>query len=135
MPLVGGGGSPNTVGGNPSGTGTGLNYTGNHAYAYSGLISCGTSYTTLLDFHTGNQYIVIKFNPVYFTEDTGENCFWQITIDGQLSYHTELTSSANATPFLEVEILLPAFSRIQVKAKGLSATRDLGAVLTGRVYA
>ena len=129
-----GGGPPVGFTQGATGTGTGLNYIGDHAYAFSGLISCSTSYTPLLDFQTGNQYVIVKFNPVYFTEDTGENCFWEISADGQVIYHTELGGSSVGTPFVEVEILLPAFSRIQVKAKGLSDSRDLGAVLTGRVY-
>ena len=40
MALIGGGGAPNVAGGsNPSGTGTGLSFVGNHAYGYSGIVS------------------------------------------------------------------------------------------------
>jgi len=60
MALIGGGGSGNVAGGNPSGTGTGLTYVGDHCYAYSGEITSGTSGdSTMLDFSTGaNSYIV-----------------------------------------------------------------------------
>ena len=60
MPLVGGGGAGNIAGGNPAGTGTSLNYIGNHAYAYSGnFSSTGTDDTTYLEFDLAlNQYIV-----------------------------------------------------------------------------
>ena len=39
MPLVGGGGSPNVTGANPAGTGGGLNYIGNHCYAFRGHVA------------------------------------------------------------------------------------------------
>ena len=50
MPLVGGGGASNTV--NPTGTSTGLNYIGDHAYAYSGIHSATAGgHTTMLEFY------------------------------------------------------------------------------------
>jgi len=73
-------------------------------------------------------------DPVYFTEGTGEDCFWQVTIDGEVIYHTEITSSAADTPYQEVEFILPAYATIQVSAKAASGTRNLGAVMSGRVY-
>ena len=59
MALVGGGGAPNVAGSNPTGTGTGLNYIGDHAYAYSGEVdNNGSSATTALKFTTGNEYVL-----------------------------------------------------------------------------
>ena len=59
MALVGGGGAPNVAGSNPTGTGTGLNYIGDHAYAYSGEVdNDGSSATTALKFTTGNEYVL-----------------------------------------------------------------------------
>ena len=59
MALVGGGGAPNVTGsGGTAGTGTGLNYLGNHAYANAGTADVSTSSTTRLNFSTGSEYIV-----------------------------------------------------------------------------
>ena len=55
-----GGGNPVVGGSNPSGTGSSINYIGEHAYAYSGEITSGSGTTkTLLNFITAsNSYIV-----------------------------------------------------------------------------
>ena len=134
MALIGGGGTGNVAGGNPSGTGSSVNYIGNHVYGYSGSITCGTNYTRLMKFTMGNSYAKIRFNPVYFTEDTGEDCFWQVLIDEQAILHIEITSSAAATPLQEVTLILPSFAEITIQAKAASATRLLGATIAGRVY-
>ena len=127
------GGNPVTSS-NPAGTGTSINYIGNHVYGYSGALTCDTSYTRLLKFTMGNSYAKVKFNPVYFTEGTGEDCFWQVLIDGQAIFHSEITGSSADTPFQEVELIFPSFAEITIQAKVASGTRDLGAVFAGRVY-
>ena len=55
-----GGGNP--VSGNPTGTGTSLNYIGNHAYAYSGLIGIDDGAPVMLEFTTGNSYLTATFD-------------------------------------------------------------------------
>ena len=134
MALVGGGGAPNVAGSNPAGTGTGINYIGNHAYAYSGEITADTNATTLLEFNTGNLYIVAKFQPVYYNEASSTNAFWQILFDGQEIYQTEVTGSTNGTPYQELQIVIPAYTRVQITANAATSTLGLGAVITGRVY-
>ena len=54
-----GGGNP-VSGSNPAGTGSSLNYIGKHAYGYSGVIAVNNVEKTLLQFSTGNLYIVAK---------------------------------------------------------------------------
>ena len=66
MPLVGGGGAGNTAGGNPAGTGSGINYVGNHAYAYSGNVAVDNNITTLLQFNTQNNYVMANIQLEYF---------------------------------------------------------------------
>ena len=56
----GGGGGPISSS-NPAGTGTGINYIGNHAYAYSGVFSASTTESNMLKFSTGNAYIMSEF--------------------------------------------------------------------------
>ena len=58
MPLVGGGGAGNVAGGNPTGTGTSVNYIGDHCYGNSGFLGfTNAAEVTLLEFTTGNSYI------------------------------------------------------------------------------
>jgi hypothetical protein len=61
MPLIGGGGSGNVAGGNPSGVGGVLNFVGDHCYLYTGQIVSNTTAVTVSDITTGsNSYIVGK---------------------------------------------------------------------------
>ena len=55
-------------------TGPGIRYIGDHAYAYSGVITVNNTTTTLLDFTTGVGYIVAKYQPSVNT-DTSDNMF------------------------------------------------------------
>ena len=56
MPLIGGGGAGNVAGGaNPSGTGSGINYIGKHAYAYNSITAGTTDATIGLQFTTGGE--------------------------------------------------------------------------------
>ena len=135
MALIGGGGAGNVAGANPSGIGSGINYIGKHAYGYSGEITADTNATKLLEFDTGNTYLVAKFQPVYFTEAASTNAFWQILFDNQEIYQIEVTGATNGTPFQELEIIIPAFTKVKITCNAASSTLGLGAVLTGEVYA
>ena len=75
MALVGGGGAPNVAGSNPAGTGTGLNYVGDHAYVSSGLIDSGTTTeTTMVEFTTASEsYIVGYFHLLFIRYRPGPN--------------------------------------------------------------
>ena len=129
-----GGGNP--VGGsNPAGTGSVLNYVGEHAYAYSGAIACDNNETTLIDASTGNNYIVAKFQPAVVT-DTGDNMHFNVKINNELITKIQITSSTAATPYEEVEIIIAPNSRLEITCQNDSDTspNQCAAVLTGRVY-
>ena len=129
-----GGGNP--VGGsNPAGTGSVLNYVGEHAYAYSGAITCDNNETTLIDAATGNNYIVAKFQPSVIA-DTSDNMQFNLKIDGQLITRIQITSSTATTPYEEVEIIIAPNTRLEVTCLNQSDTsaNDCAAMLTGRVY-
>ena len=136
MPLVGGGGAPNVAGGNPAGTGTGLNYIGEHAYAYSGTIASDNNETVMLKFTTGNLYIVgkIQFFELTISNDNIEHA---VSINSEkvlrvLSSQTVGTSEPD--PYLP--IIIPPYSSIEVTAKNAQGSGDLDSsvTLTGRVY-
>ena len=54
-----------------------------------------TNATKLLEFDTGNTYLVAKFQPVYFTEAASTNAFWQILFDNQEIYQIEVTGAVS----------------------------------------
>ena len=135
MPLVGGGGAANTAGGNPAGTGTSLNYIGNHAYAYSGVIvdgGSGSAATTMLSFTTGTSYFVGVLN---FTDDnqTGTNRFIDIIFDGQSIFKGSWDDAPkqNANPL--TSLIIPPYTEVEVKF-GLGTTESASTILTGRIY-
>jgi len=130
-----GGGNP--VGGsNPSGTGKGLNYIGNHAYAYSGEIAISASSsanTTMLNFQTGNEYIVGKLN---FSNDSGgtSDVYIDIKIDSQVVFTARYSQAYQATNEQPLPILIPPFAKIEV-IMGSDGNENMTAHYLGRVYA
>ncbi len=137
MPLVGGGGAPNVSGGsNPAGTGSSLNYIGQHAYMYTGGVSCSTSETTIAQFGTGgNTYLVGSWQP-QLMENTTDDIQFKLYINDQVIAQIVLTSSKDYSPFEEVEVIIPGDTIIKITGQNLgSGSKDCGSIITGRVYA
>jgi len=136
MALVGGGGAGNTAGSNPSGTSQTLNYVGEHAYAYSGNLTVGSSGTvTALKFSTGSSYIVGKFSPQYngnFSEDFA----YTFKLNGETLFVLILQDQDNQV-FNEVSVIIPSYSdvTIEIDPSGHTTDRSLSVLYTGRVYA
>jgi len=127
-----GGGNP--VGGsNPTGIGSILNYVGNHVYAYSGPVDVPTSETTLIDFVTGNNYIVAKFQPA-FISNTSDDTQFDVKINGELITRIHITSATATTPYEEIELIIGANTRVEITCTSANTTRTCAAMLTGRVY-
>jgi len=142
MALIGGGGAGNIAGGNPAGISTGLNYIGNHAYAYNNLPATADD-TVILQFATGGEYLLgwFQFNG-YVKPDqpgAGTSGTCNITFDDQtvinLKTETELETSA---PHSENQyILIPAFTNVVVTLRAGQAASDQFATVgfAGRIYA
>jgi hypothetical protein len=138
MALIGGGGSPNVAGGgsNPSGTGTGLNYVGNHAFAYSGEVSVNDNETTMLDFTLGaNQYFVGKVQFSYYG-GTNQDCQHNIKINGELVQRYRVTQ-AYTEPDIFIPIIFVGGDRVQLTSKNATDSASLTTIVsvTGRIYA
>tara|TARA_Y100000296_G_scaffold72355_1_gene88659 strand:+ start:107 stop:517 length:411 start_codon:yes stop_codon:yes gene_type:complete len=134
MPLVGGGGAGNTAGSNPAGTGTTLNYIGDHAYAMSGGIDVPQTITTLLNFSTSNTYVVAEFT-FGNSSGSGDDMEYEVSIDSQKVLSVAV-SGANAMPPNKPVILLPPYSNVLVTGFNLSSNtpREVFAVIAGRAY-
>ena len=139
MPLVGGGGAPNVAGGNPTGTGSGLNYVGDYAYAMSGQISADDNETTLLKFSTQSGFIVanVQFNSM---NELAQECEYRIYINNEVIQNFLAGNNApdyRGKPNNSIEILIPSFSSVKMTAKNnddSSALANQVVTVVGRVY-
>jgi len=143
MALIGGGGAGNVVGGsNPAGTGTGLNYIGNHAYANSGEILINNNTVTMLEFTTGTSYFVGSFSyGVDQNASLGNSKLIGFTIkfDSQKVMQV-VGQSASTLQFIDFDpnyaILIPPFTNVKIESETTNAGNvPTYAMLIGEVYA
>ena len=130
-----GGGNP--VGGsNPSGTGSSINYIGEHAYAYSGPVTdaaSGSAATSCLKFTTSNSYIMATIS--WLTNYQGGNdTFVDILLDGQSVYTGVYDTDPHVVNDQPLQILIPANANFEFKWGVSGVTREMSVVLAGRVY-
>ena len=142
MALVGGGGSPNVSGGgNPAGTGTSVNYIGNHAYAYSGRIQINTSNVLHLSFTSGNYLFVgemtvsagIKVGDV----DDGTTGVFTLAYNGTNLMLLKVESTSSDMPSnTTIPVIIPAYTEVSltVKSNGTGAGYFTTGSMSGRIY-
>jgi len=117
-----------------------LSYAGDHAYAYSGIIAVGAdgigTYSTLLDFNTGNSYTVaqVQFSKGLSAAPANDYA-WRIYLNGNIIMEFDDTAS-DRTEY-PINLIIPPHTDVQVTAANISTTTptNLTALLTGRVYA
>ena len=138
-----GGGPPTGFTQAATGTGTGLNYVGNHCFAFSGEFGASTSQQTMLKFTTSaNNYIVatIQMNGFIDIAQIGGGALgaFIIKIDEQIVGNYKITGSDETAPYsVTTELLLPASSKVEIICVSTAndAAFDATATITGRVYA
>ncbi len=116
-------------------TGFGLQFTNDNkfCYAYTGERPTSSSKTTFLDFTTNSEYIVATIQPIYFSQGTN-NIAYQIDFNGQIVQYAEVTSSRDYTPFQDIQLIIPPFTRVEIKLDNLSGgSETAGVALTGKV--
>jgi len=130
-----GGGNP--VGSNPAGTGAGLNYIGNHAYAYSGSVDANNVETTALQFDTGNEYILAEFN-LCSSQTTGDDFKFRIEMNGEDIMVTTITGPYDISEHMNqpLKLVIPANTKVRVTFTNVStaSAREWFATMSGRVY-
>lgn len=137
MPITGAG-NPAGSGGT-AGVGTSLNYVGDYAFGFSGIISAASSSaadTTLLDFTMGSHFLVgtIAFQT---TEIANNAIYLQVLVNGEAIITGAWDNSGNgqATANTPIDLILPAYCRVQVRWGITGGTgADATAQITGRVY-
>ncbi len=141
MALIGGGGAGNVSGGaNPAGVGSSLTYIGDHCYANSGAITVedsGNAGTTLLDFTTGNAYIVAEIH--MFNDQANALSVRQSA--AKISYDSQtialIVGSAEDAPVSQTtDIHIPPFTNVKVEVISAQGDSDnfTTVSIVGRVY-
>ena len=140
MALIAGAGNP--VGGSsPAGTGTGLNFVGDHAYAYSGTLSGTTDNTTALSFNTQAVYIVGEFQmniPSTYGSIATMEGWMQIKFNGEVVSIVTIGLSAADSQLTGIQpLIIPPYTEVIVEIQGADnqAARLMAATFSGRVYA
>jgi len=137
MALAGGGGAGNVAGGaNPAGTGTSLNYIGEHAYAYSGAVSVNNNETTLIEATSANSYLTLLWDSAYSPDAYSTDRYtFKLYLDEQL-IHAEFHYDNNIETMGTTRILIPPYSRLKITAQNVTDTtaNDCLVTLSGRVY-
>jgi hypothetical protein len=131
-----GGGNP--VGGtNPAGTGSTINYIGDHAYAYSGSVDCDNNKTTMLKFATGSQYIVAEFN-LSSNTSSGDDFNFLIEINGEGIVSSRIIAPNDISEHMlnPLKLIITPNSTIQVSLQNATqaATVQWNVTMVGRVY-
>ena len=114
----------------------GLVITGSHCYAYSGNVPVDNNFGELLNFHSGKEYLKVKITYYYADTDQGDNAIFVLALNGNDIHQMEMANAlADHTPPV-LYLIIPPLTEVIITGKNASDTdiRQLGAVLTGRVY-
>ena len=112
----------------------GLAIVSDWCYAYRGEHSVAGSLVTVLEFQTGKRVTVLKYLPIYFTNNS-EDFIYSVLLNGNTVLANILNDHDNQ-PFTSEQIVVPPNTLVQVTiiASGHSSTRTVGALMTGRIY-
>jgi len=138
MPLVGGGGAGNTVGG-IAGTSKSLVTIGNHIYATSGIVSVDGTETNLINSDTGNFYCTMKvtFGSGVIVDDS-DDITYRIRFNGEIIWqNTQDHSDAHYAQPGSLHIIIPPFTTVRFTAENTTdnTSHDQIVIGSGRVYA
>ena len=127
----------NPVGGsNPAGTGSSINYIGNHAYAHSGVIGVTDVENVMVKFVTSNQYIraIIQFNGG--ATGGGDDYAYRVKYDSQIVQEYVSNSNTSESPNQKINLIIPPFTEVELTAANVTDTssNDQIVSLSGRVY-
>ena len=114
----------------------GLSIVGSHCYAYSGVISCTSSGTTLLDFTTGHStYIVAEIQINATNEDASNFDYALFMNESEVAGWLNTGSHQPNQPQNPIKIVIPPGTHVVFKATSAASSVNHAASLVGRVYA
>ena len=119
-----------------SSTGLGINYIGNHCYAFSGSVVNGDGDTnTLLEFITSNSYMMSKFE-VGFGLRANDDSRIEISINGVDVAANQYNNTFEVADTRTFKLLIPPLSNVKCQVVKVSGTTEIPIFMwiTGRVY-
>jgi len=131
------GGAGNIAGSNPAGTGSSLNFIGDHVYGFSGIVanaSSGTADSVCFDFTTGAEYIDTRVSVM--SDEVGTAALYaRIEMNGEAVFRQNIDSASSGgfqydNPFY---MIIPPFTHFKLLV-GANANVDFTAMIVGRVY-
>jgi len=131
MPITGAG---NPTGGT-AGVGKGLNYIGDHAFAYSDSITPtggASADTVALQFATGSGYIVAKVQ-ASCTAVGNEDRYTDILFNNQAVVKLKADGAPDFYDLFPIRIIVPPYTNVIIKV-GEVGSAPFNVQFTGRVY-
>ena len=130
--------TPSFSSSNPTGTGTSINYIGNHAFAYSGEITSGSgTAVNMMQFTVDSgTYIVGKFQ-VGFGTRANDDELVEVIVNGSTVAALNFNNSYERAELNDFNVLLAPSSEVIFKVTKLSGTASVKTYgwFQGRVYA
>jgi len=120
--------------------GLSLNYVGDWAYSYSGIVTVNNVETTLLESTTGNSIFVGTFQPQYMAAGAGsgtEDFRFIVYLNGNIIASILIAEATDRDAFYRpVNLVIPSDTEIKITGANTTDTqaRNIGAIMTGRVY-
>jgi len=118
-------------------TGQSIRYLDNYAWCYTGGVAVGNSHTTVLETRTASGLLVAEVLLTYVFVGANDGMEWQIYLNDVLMAGAKDAAPATYTEFNNpLKLILAPFTKLEITAKNSSGPteRDMGVVLTGRVY-
>jgi len=116
--------------------GFGINYIGNHCYAFSGSVINGDGETdTLLEFVTSNSYMMGKFE-VGFGIKANDDSRIEISINGVDVAANQYNNTYEVADTRTFKLLIPPLSNVKCQVVKVSGTTDIPVFMwiAGKVY-
>ena len=115
---------------------TSFRYIGDYVYILTGVQNVDNNVTNIFEGTNGSGLIVAKWQPVYFSTSSTDNAVYKIYFNDILIYTSVVTDTSQYTPYEEVELILPPFTKLKVESYNRtdSSTLEVGIILTDRVY-
>jgi hypothetical protein len=122
---------------NPVGTGSGLNYAGSFAYAYSGSLTCTSSGTTMLQFTTGAELINARFQFSWGDGTQNYDVQPEIKFDSQtiIKQYIQTGQQANPNDLPDYHLIIPPFTKVEVIQTAQADTPQCTATIAGDLHA
>jgi len=119
-----------------AGTGKFLNYSGNYAFSYSGIIDVANIETALIEYTSSIQTFVGNWQGYYYESPYGEDYRFVLYLNEikVVAFTTE--SSVRGHSRSPLDIIVPAFTKVKITAQNVtdSTAREMMASIVGRLY-